>query len=154
MDKPLKTIFDAPTRQALIQRIESLSEHNPAVWGKMNAYQMVQHCIRWDEWMLGTHSPAYKQAFIGRLFGKVALHRMVKDDKPIDRNVPTSTWLKIKETTGDFQQAKSQWASLVDGYGQYDNPAFIHDFFGKMTRGEIGILAYKHTDHHLRQFGA
>lgn len=104
--------------------------------------------------MLGMHSPAYKQAFIGRLFGKMALHRTTRDNKPLDRNVPTSSWLKIKEINGDFEKDINQWVSLVNAYRQYDNPAFIHDFFGKMTRDEIGILAYKHSDHHLRQFGA
>jgi hypothetical protein len=35
----------------------------------------------------------------------------------------------------------------------YSNEDFIHDFFGKMTKEQIGVFAYKHTDHHLRQFG-
>ncbi len=154
MDKRLKTIFDELTRRELIQRIKSLDKQSPAEWGKMNPSQMVRHCIRWDEWTLGMHSPAYKQAFIGRLFGKMALHRTTRDNKPLDRNVPTSSWLKIKEINGDFEKDINQWVSLVNAYRQYDNPAFIHDFFGKMTRDEIGILAYKHSDHHLRQFGA
>jgi len=42
----------------------------------------------------------------------------------------------------------------VADYAHFSNTGFIHDFFGKMTREEIGILAYKHLDHHLRQFGA
>lgn len=31
---------------------------------------------------------------------------------------------------------------------------FMHPFFGKITREQIGYLAYKHDDHHLRQFNA
>lgn len=115
---------------------------------------MVRHCARWDEWMLGLRNPTYKHAFIGKLFGRIGLHRTVKDGKPLDRNVPTSNWLKIKETDGNFEEAKKEWISLVSAYAHYSNPGFIHDFFGKMTQDEIGILAYKHTDHHLRQFGA
>jgi hypothetical protein len=45
-------------------------------------------------------------------------------------------------------------SDLVDGYEHYSNPDFIHDFFGRMTREQVGQLAYKHTDHHLRPFGA
>lgn len=150
----MKSIFDAATRQALILRIDSLSENHKAAWGKMNAYQMVQHCVRWDEWMLGTNKPVYKQELIGKLFGKMALRRMTKNDNPLDKNVPTSSWLKINETSGDFQAAKDIWKSRVHAYGAYDNPGFTHDFFGKMTLTDIGILVYKHTDHHLRQFGA
>ncbi len=149
-----KSIFQAQIRQELIQRIESLNANDKADWGKMNAYQMILHCSRWDEWVLGVHQPTYRQAFIGKLFGRIALHRTVRNDKPLDRNVPTSSWLKITETAGDFDQAKKEWVSLVNAYAAYSNPGFIHDFFGRMTRKEIGILAYKHTDHHLRQFGA
>ncbi|MEK7381556.1 MAG: DUF1569 domain-containing protein [Gemmatimonadota bacterium] len=29
-----------------------------------------------------------------------------------------------------------------------------HPAFGSMTKSSWGILAYKHIDHHLRQFGA
>jgi hypothetical protein len=41
----------------------------------------------------------------------------------------------------------------VEAYANYSNPGFVHDFFGKMTDEQIGIFAYKHADHHLRQFG-
>ena len=43
---------------------------------------------------------------------------------------------------------------LIEEYEHYSNPDFIHDFFGKMTKEQIGLLAYKHTDHHLRQFNS
>lgn len=42
------------------------------------------------------------------------------------------------------------WNRWVPGV---DNPAYLHDFFGKMTREQIGIFAFKLMDHHLRQFG-
>lgn len=48
---------------------------------------------------------------------------------------------------------KAEWISLINEYENYSNPKFIHDFFGKITKEQIGILVYKHTDHHLRQFG-
>lgn len=79
---------------------------------------------------------------------------MIKDDKPIDKGVPTSTQFKIKETSGDIAALKQEWIELIQSYEYYSNPGFIHDFFGKMTQEQIGLLAYKHTDHHLRQFNS
>ncbi|MEJ7683613.1 MAG: DUF1569 domain-containing protein [Segetibacter sp.] len=70
------------------------------------------------------------------------------------RNNPTIPELKIKETNGDFELGKGKWLSLINEYSHYsflDN-SFVHPFFGKMTKEQIGYLAYKHTDHHLRQF--
>ncbi len=148
----MKTIFDATVREELIGRINALNENNTSQWGKMNLYQMLNHCTMWDAWILGKNAPGYKQAFIGRIFGKMALRRMIKDENPLDKNVPTTPWLKIKEKTGDTEALKASWISLIADYKNYSNPAFIHDFFGKMTEEQIGILAYKHSDHHLRQF--
>lgn len=150
----MKTIFDKAAREELIKRIGLLNENHKSLWGKMNVYQMTKHCSLWDEWILGKNNPIYKQEFIGKIFGKMALRRMTKNDKPLDKNVPTSKWLKIKETNGDLVAERNKWISLINEYANYSNPEFIHDFFGKMTIEEIGILAYKHTDHHLRQFGA
>jgi len=42
----------------------------------------------------------------------------------------------------------------IEQYADYNNPKFIHPFFGPMTKEQIGFFAYKHSDHHLRQFGA
>ncbi|SEI54588.1 Protein of unknown function [Dyadobacter sp. SG02] len=150
----MKTIFDEATRDELIRRIQSLDKSNAAQWGKMNVYQMTKHCTIWDEWVLGVHKPKYKQELIGWIFGRMALKTFVKDDRPIKKNVPTSSPFIVKEQDGDLEMQKKIWIGLIDAYKSFSNPDFIHDFFGKMTREEIGIFAYKHSDHHLRQFGA
>jgi len=150
----MKTIFDTATRAELIRRIDVLSETSTAQWGKMNVYQMLRHCTIWEAWIQGKPRCAYKQELIGRIFGKIALKNMIKDDKPLAKNIPTTNALRISETHGDIAAEKKKWIALVEGYDQYSNPDFIHDFFGKMTHEQIGRLAYKHTDHHLRQFGA
>jgi len=150
----MKTIFDEETRNELIVRIENIPENAQAQWGKMNLYQMLTHCSTWEEWIQGKGNPVYKQVFIGKIFGRIGLRRMIRDDKPIDKGAPTSEQFKIKETTGDISKKKAEWIQLIQSYENYSNPSFIHDFFGKMTKEEIGLLAYKHTDHHLRQFNS
>ena len=149
----MKTIFDETNREDLIHRISTINENCSAEWGKMNVFQMLRHCTIWEEWIQGKNQYTYRQEFIGFLFGKWALKSMLKDDKPFDRNVPTSEQFKVKQTAGDIVTEKQKWITLLHEYGHYSNPDFIHDFFGKMTKEQIGRLAYKHTDHHLRQFG-
>lgn len=150
----MKTIFDKTARDELISRINTLNENSTAQWGKMNIYQMLKHCTIWEEWILGKNKYTYKQEFIGFLFGKIALKRMIKDEKPFDRNVPTSVQFKVKAKNGDIVAEKQKWIALLEEYERYSNPGFIHDFFGRMTKEQIGLLAYKHTDHHLRQFNS
>jgi len=148
----MKTIFDKTTRDELINRINTLNENSTAQWGKMNIYQMLKHCTLWDEWTLGKRK--YKRAFIGLLFGKIALKNILKDEKPLTQNTPTLPELKIKEDNGDVLSERNKWITLIEEYAHFSNPDFVHSFFGKMTKEQIGYIAYKHTDHHLRQFNS
>ena len=148
----MKTIFDKITRDEVINRINSLNENSTAQWGKMNIYQMLKHCTLCEEMYLGKKE--YKRAFIGRLFGKIGLKNLLKNENPIKRNSPTSPEFKIKENTGDLSSEKMKWIFLIEEYTQYSNNDFAHWFFGKMTKEQVGFFVYKHTDHHLRQFSS
>ncbi|HEY2581765.1 MAG TPA: DUF1569 domain-containing protein [Mucilaginibacter sp.] len=147
----MKTIFDNETREGLIDRINTLNENSKAQWGKMNVYQVIKHCRTFEEMALGKRK--YQQAFIGRLFGKMALKSLIKDEKPLAHNTPTLPDLKITGD-GDVSSEKSKWIALIKEYDHFSNDDFVHPFFGKITKEQTGYLAYKHTDHHLRQFNS
>jgi hypothetical protein len=148
----MQTIFDKETRDVLIRRIQAVEPDSPARWGRMNAYQMLRHAAMWDEMIL--RNKTYKRVFIGRLFGRMLLKNEVKDDRPMRPGNPTVPEFKVQETTGDFAAEKRKRIALLNEYADYAFPdnSFIHPFFGKMTREQIGYHAYKHADHHLRQF--
>jgi len=148
----MKTIFDKATRDELIARINTISEDSKAQWGKMNIYQMLKHCTVWEEWMQG--GGKNKRAFVGLLFGRIALRSVMKDESPLKRNTPTLAEFRIKEHSGDIESEKKKWIILIDQYAHYSNTGFVHSFFGKMTKEQVGYMAYKHTDHHLRQFNS
>lgn len=146
----MKTIFDQDTVQQLVTRVEALSADDIAQWGKMNSFQMLKHCILSEEMFQGKKT--YKRLFIGKLFGKMALKGILKNEDFMKKNQPTHSDFKIKESSGDFEKEKQKWMELLQDYSDYSLSAFIHPFFGKMTKDEIGFYVYKHTDHHLRQF--
>ena len=148
----MKSIFDKTTSHELIKRINTLSENSIAQWGKMNVYQMVQHCRLWEEMMQNKQN--LKRMFIGKLFGRMALKTVLKDDKPLKRSTPTIPSLVINETTGNIALEKTKWIANIEQYANFYNPNFVHVFFGKMTKEQIGQMVYKHTDHHLRQFNS
>lgn len=149
----MKSILDKTTRDELIARIHRLDESREPLWGKMNVYQMVQHCVKWEEWMLARKQ--YTQSFIGRLFGPMALKNIMKDEKPLRKNTPTLPEFRVSRLAEkvDLAAAKAHWTRLIESYRDFSYPGFVHSFFGKMTKEQIGFLAFKHTDHHLRQFG-
>jgi hypothetical protein len=149
----MKTVFDQHTRNELVNRISTLDEKCARQWGKMNVYQMTQHCILWDEMIL--QNKKFKRPLIGVLLGKLFLKNEMKD-RPMRQNNPTIPELIVREPHGNIAANKQQWIALMNEYASYSPPdtGFIHPFFGKMTKEQIGYHAYKHADHHLRQFNS
>ncbi|MRG45203.1 DUF1569 domain-containing protein [Chitinophaga sp. SYP-B3965] len=146
----MRTVFDKAIRDALIQRAQMLNGNNTAAWGKMNVHQMVKHCTLWEEMTLGkTH---YKREFLGLLLGKLVKKSFFKNDKPMDKNVPAGPLAIKGPVQSDFAADKKKWINLIEEYGRLTDHSIIHPFFGKLTKEEIGLFAFKHSDHHLRQF--
>ena len=148
----MKSIFDRTTRDEVVRRIGTLSNLSSAQWGKMRVDQMLRHCILYDQMIL--HGGAQKQTLLGRIFGNRVLKDFIKDEAPVKRNLPTLPQLRVKGPVGDVPGQKARWIALINEYESYAEPCFVHPFFGKMTREQVGQLDYKHADHHLRQFCA
>lgn len=144
----MKTILDKTAREEVIRRINTLNENSTPMWGEMNIYQMLKHCTLWEEMLLG--KTKYKQSFLGRMVGKMALKDMLKDE-PMKKNLPTVSSFKMTGD-GDVNAAKAAWIKLLEEHGTQENSGFVHPFFGKLSADQAGRLAYKHIDHHLRQF--
>jgi hypothetical protein len=147
----MKSVFETSTRQEIADRINLLNENSNRKWGKMNVYQMLKHCTLHEEMMLGRIK--INRVLPGLLFGRMFLKKVLKDDKPFGRNSPTSSLLKTTSENGDIENQKREWIKRNEQYPDYTNINLVHPFFGPMTREQIGFYAYKHADHHLRQFG-
>jgi len=147
----MKTVLNPATRDELITRVNTITQNSKPLWGKMNVYQMLKHATLADEMYLGKHKT--DRAFIGRIFGKIALKKVLGNDSPLAKGTPTMPFMKIKEENGDIPTQKQAWITTINEYETYKGN-FIHPFFGRMTEEQLGQMAYKHIDHHLRQFGA
>lgn len=149
----MKSIFSPQTINEFKLRINQLNANATAQWGKMNLYQMLKHCTENERMMV--REKTLKRVFIGRIFGKMALNANIKNDAPLSKNSPTHPDLKIKGN-GDVEQQKRLWIAILEKYPTKqasDYTGFVHPFFGKMTSEQVSRFAYKHVDHHLRQFG-
>jgi len=65
---------------------------------------VIKYCVLFEEMCLGKKT--YKRAFIGRLFSKIALKNLLKDEKPLQLHAPTSANFKIKEVEGNISIEK------------------------------------------------
>jgi hypothetical protein len=81
------------------------------------------------------------------------VENLLKDHKPLRKNTPTIPALIIKESGGNIDQQKLERVQIINAMAYYDNPGFMHPFFGSMTREQISYLTYQHKNRFLRQFG-
>ncbi len=148
----MSTLARTADRDALIARIERLSPDANAVWGCMNAPQMLAHCADALRMGLGDLSVKPKHATIPRmaLFKWLFLNVL-----PFPKGAPTAKEL-ISRAPETWEVERSQLIDLMKRAGGDDvrSVSAEHPIFGPLTRAQWGQLAWKHLDHHLRQFGA
>ena len=150
----MKSLFDRPCADEIQARISRLSGTATAQWGKMSVAQAAAHCADALEVACGDRTPP--RMVIGRLLGWVIKPMVLRDDKPMRPNSPTTPDLVVADTR-DFEKERGRLRAQVDRFVS-GGPAGVtrhpHPFFGALTPQEFAILQYKHLDHHLRQFGA
>ncbi len=148
----MKNLFEVATLDEMKNRLTRLSAESQRQWGKMNASQMLAHCSGFMEMAAGQTSPP--RTWFGYIFGRLA-KRSVLSDAPIRRNMPTDRSLMVNGER-DFASERQRLALYMDRFTAGGPEQFTrhpHSFFGPMTPEEWAIMAYKHLDHHFRQFG-
>ena len=152
LGETVKNLFEAATVDEVEQRLAQLRADSERLWGKMDAAQMLAHCSAWMEMASGMDNPP--RVLIGYIFGRVA-KSTVLNEEPIRRNMPTAKSL-IKNDKQEFAVERlrlQEEMNLFAAGGPEKCTKHPHSFFGPMTPLEWATLAYKHLDHHLRQFG-
>ena len=153
----IQNIFDSEGAGALVSRIEQLHPDSQPLWGKMNASQMLAHCSRPFEMVF---DPTYTQkhprpnAFM-RFMLKLMVKPIVVGLKPYKKNIRTAPEFIIDDER-DFTTEKTRLIDFIQQTHQTGAAEFEgkeSPSFGPLTAKEWNILFYKHTDHHLAQFG-
>jgi hypothetical protein len=150
----MKNLYEATTAKEIRERIARLGPNSQRQWGKMNAAQAMAHCATGMEWAVGDKTES--RMFLGRIFGPMAKAAVLKDEKPLGKNVPTAKSLVVKDER-DLGKECARLSALVERFvaaGPQGCTKSAHTFFGELTPEEWARLMYKHLDHHLRQFGA
>ena len=149
------SILNEADRTALTNRLRSLSPSATARWGSMDVTGMLKHLrlaalMNVDEYKVPS---ANKRAF--QLF---PLKHLILYVFPFPKGAPTAPMLKIDSTTGasSFEEERTALLEILEriGTGLSEGAGPAHPLFGPLSWREWGVATYKHTDHHLKQFGA
>jgi hypothetical protein len=145
----MPTLLDARSRQAIVERLHRLAPTSTPAWGTLTAPRMLCHLA--DQLRVG--------------MGELPTRRT---DSAIRRSI--IKWIvvytpmrpprgRIQTAPEMLTSAPTTWESdlgtcveLVERLGTTPTNE-LHPYFGRLTHGEWGRLAWKHLDHHLRQFG-
>ena len=150
-----RTLAHPDCRRAIQQRLRALRPDCAPRWGRMTAPQMVRHLIDCHHMALGELAVTAPETRLPRAFVKwVSLYTPL----PWPAGLPTSPELDQEvggTRPGGFAQdvaaLDATMSRLVERAGRSDWPS--HPDFGRMSDGDWLRWAWRHVDHHLRQFG-
>lgn len=152
----LTSIFEPRACEAVLQRIDTLSASSPGHWGRMNAGQAICHLADAFEFALGRRAVTVE----GRPPLPPTILKLVALTLPIPwpKGVPTMPEAD-QERDGtppkEFEADRERLKALIREFSsQGAGSTALHPFFGPMSRSQWGRWAWRHCDHHLRQFGA
>ena len=147
----MPSIWDGAARASLVARARTLTPDHQARWGKFSVAGMLAHLndaalMALDELPIQAKAPP---------FLKIAPVRyLVIHVLPFPKGAPTAPELLARCGGADLASEQAAFATLVERLAAAPTLAARHPAFGTMTRHDWGVLSHRHTDHHLRQFGA
>ena len=137
-------------REAIVARVRRLSPNATPRWGRMSASQMLVHiteAMRMASGELAVRAKRHPVRF-------PVIKQLMLYVIPMPKNLPTAPEL-IARAPAAFDEELRTFIDAARKFSERD-PAKAwpdHPVFGGMTRQSWGTLAYKHTNHHLTQFG-
>src|SRR5262245_19478980 len=125
-------LFDATTRQGLLERLERLQADSPRQWGKMEPAQMLGHCTA--ALQVGTGDTPLERSMIGLLLGWMARKKLLGPE-PFPRNSPTDPTFVVRDAR-DFAVEKVRLQAVIDRFvalGPVAAGTRTHSFLGTLS---------------------
>lgn len=150
----MKSLFEEKGTTALIQRINQLQPDAQPLWGTMTVTEMLLHCNKVLHNLMTATAPASPRRttakqYLARWMVLYVLPRFPKGAQA-PKQVRTKGLIKDEE----FETQKADLLRVVRQFAAHTAPIRLpHPYFGNINTQQWGITAWKHTDHHLRQFG-
>jgi hypothetical protein len=154
---PLRTVADPAVRTDLVTRLSRLTPDTPRRWGTLTAHEMLCHLGDATAMVLGDrprvtpveNRPRRVRSVVG-LWSPLRWPHGLRTSPHYNPHT-----LGTRPTAFDRDLARA--IDGIDRLGAANVDARLepaHGFFGTMSVRDWQRWAWKHTEHHLRQFGA
>ena len=148
----MKSLFVESEKNDLISRINNLNSGSLPLWGKMNVSQMLIHCTVSVKIALEEITPELIEEYLK--IGRTVKDIVLKTDM-FSKNLPTSKEFLVMDD-GNFDVNRDTLTDYLVRFSETDvesEKKVAHPYLGDLSMKEWGILIWKHTNHHLNQFG-
>jgi oxepin-CoA hydrolase/3-oxo-5,6-dehydrosuberyl-CoA semialdehyde dehydrogenase len=142
-------------KKDFIPTLQKIAPNTQPLWGKMNVQQMVEHLAEYVAMAYGN-----PEVDLVTPEDKVEKYQeWLKSEEPFKENTPNKLlpetpypveFATLREAIEDLQN------ELTNFFNEFDTTKkkyVLNPFFGELDYGMSIQLLYKHTTHHLRQFG-
>ena len=150
----MKSLLDDTDRTEILTRIGQLRPDSERRWGSMSPGGMLCHLT--DSFLGCLGDRPIRD--VSSLFGRTAMRWVaLSTPMPWPKNVQTAREVDQKRDgtpPGDFDADMARFRDVTDDFLRRLDPEVMrHPIFGRLSRAEWGRWAYRHIDHHTRQFG-
>ena len=148
----MKNLWEESTRRELLARAWQLTPASEARWGKLTVDRMLAHVV--DGFLMAMGDIVVEPKRVPIPIHRWPLNVLFIHLVGMPKHAPTAPELLSRtprSIEAELRELDAQLTRFAAMRERSDWPA--HPFFGKLSRRSWGVLGYKHTDHHLRQFG-
>lgn len=151
----IRSIFDPAARRALLERVDALRPGAHPRWGGMTVDVMVVHLSEGYRLLLeATDRKPPRNRLKAAAMRWYALHIPL----PWPRGAPAPRPIRAGEglrPAGQFEREVRELREQIERFARAepDGGWPPHHRFGRLSRDQWGRWAWRHADHHLRQFG-
>jgi hypothetical protein len=146
------TLFAEADRRSVVERLSRLTPESQRRWGTMTVGRAVAHMADQLRMALGDLRCRPPQG----PFRHGPTRFLVIHLLPWPKGRAKGPGEAFKTVPTDLASDIGQLADLIERFAKQQPDAIwqAHPMFGALTRRDWGVLAYRHLDHHLTQFGA
>ena len=151
----MRTAFDPDVVRSLHERLDALGPDADRRWGRMTPHEAVVHMTDTFRMALGEIPVRDKSTrFLRTVARWIGLHtplpwpRGFRAPYEVDQERGGTAPVVWDRDLEALHEALDRFVADADALG-----GRVHAVFGPLTRREWGVWGYRHTDHHLRQFG-
>ncbi len=151
----MKTVADGHVLHTLVARLRTVSSQNERRWGTLSAHEMLCHLGDATAMVLGTRPrqepPPVRTRRIVKLLGLWCPIPWPRGWSANPAHDPKRDGTRPSEFAADLARAIDGLQGIAKAAHGDLEP--VHGFFGTMSVHDWQRWAYRHTHHHLRQFG-